>query len=720
MDIWAIIVGAGIIVGIIAGIVQVLDYLQKRRKKLDEPKEETQTPLAPPLVLQIPHNLPPRSEFIGREKEKARVHEALQSRSYLVSIDGIGGIGKTVLALEVAHECLHASKGEGPTDGIATFDGFIWTTAKDRDLTSNALLDVIARTLDYPGIAQQPVEEKRGAVRKLFQEKPYLLIVDNFETITDEGVRDFLLELPEPSKALITTREQKLRQVWAISLEVLTESEALALIRSEGRRLGLTSLERAEDRVLLHLYQATGGAPLAIKWAVGQIKQRGQSLDTVLAALYEARGDIFDNIFTRSWDLSSVSARQVLMMMPIFAASASRAGIEAASDVHHFALDEALGQLVEMSLVDATDELDLAQRRYSIHPLTRAFAMNKLQQEAESQAFERILAYYKKLVTPPKKMEVSVPYWDYLLFEHTWAQSLEREWDNLDYVIRRALDEGRDAVALALFLPIVHFLNVWGLWDKRLQLSREMCQAANRLRDPSEAWLWIDAMGHILSHQRQISEWGEVLKKGRAVAEQFGLTDALILAEAYEALLHSRMGESDLAMEKIESVLGQFDVDSVLRYEKIRQIVVARALAHAGGVYQSKGEIVRAKELFERELELRRSIGENPAPVLARLGHLSLRLKDVPSAKRLLIEALETAGPKDVAQINYDQALVAEREGEVQEARRLGEVASGQFARLGRERGVRRCQKLLERLSRGSIQPTDQTEPEEGRQADEE
>jgi hypothetical protein len=80
---------------------------------------------------------------------------------------------------------------------------------------------------------------------------------------------------------------------------------------------------------------------------VGQIKQRGQSLDTVLAALHEARGSIFDAIFARSWDLLSATARQVLVVMPLFATSASREGIEAASDVHHFALDEALGQLVE-------------------------------------------------------------------------------------------------------------------------------------------------------------------------------------------------------------------------------------------------------------------------------------------------------------------------------------------------------------------------------------
>ena len=337
MDVLAIFGILAAIVGIAAGIVQVVQYIQERRRKPDEPQEEVPTS-PPPPVPQIPHNLRPRSEFIGREAEKARIHEALQSRSYLVSIDGIGGIGKTVLALEVAHECLRASRGEGSTDGIATFDGFIWTTARDRDLTMNALLDAVARTLDYLGIAQQPVEEKQVAVRKLLQDRPYLLIVDNFETVTDEGVRDFLLELPEPSKALITTREQKLRRVWSISLKGLAESEALALIRSTGRRLGLTALEHGEARVLRHLYEATGGTPLAIKWAVGQIKQRGQSLDTVLAALYQARGDIFDYIFARSWNLVAENARQVLTVMPLFATSASRAGIEAASDVHHFAL----------------------------------------------------------------------------------------------------------------------------------------------------------------------------------------------------------------------------------------------------------------------------------------------------------------------------------------------------------------------------------------------
>jgi len=310
----------------VVAIVALISYLYARwRKTVPKPVEgETGSslPSKPPMP-EIPHNLPQPGEFIGREREKAEVREALVSRSFLVSIDGIGGIGKTALALEAAHECLRASKDEVPANDIPTFDAFVWTTAKDRELALSDILDTIARALDYPYIAQLPPEEKPSEAAKLLRAQKCLLIVDNFETITDDAVRDFLLNLPDPSKALITSREQKLRQARAISLRGMEQGEALALIRSEGKRLGLPAVEGAEEKVLLRLYEGTGGAPLAIKWAVGQMKQRGQSLDTVLDSLYEARGDIFENIFARSWGLLGESARCVLMVMPIFATSAS-------------------------------------------------------------------------------------------------------------------------------------------------------------------------------------------------------------------------------------------------------------------------------------------------------------------------------------------------------------------------------------------------------------
>jgi len=671
VDTWTIIAGVGVIVGIIAGVVQVLDYPQERRKKREETAQEGPPSSFPPIP-EIPHNLPSRTEFIGREAEKARVHEALCSRYPLTGIDGIGGIGKTVLALEVAHECLHASQGNAPnapTDGIATFDGFIWTTAKDRDLTLNALLDAVARTLDYPGIAQQPVEDKRIAVRKLLQGKPHLLIVDNFETITDETVRDFLLDLPEPSKALITTREQKLRRVWAISLKGMKEPEALALIRNEGKRLGLASLERAENHVLLHLYQATGGAPLAIKWAVGQIKQRGQSLDTVLTALHEARGDIFDNIFARSWNLLSTDTRQVLIVMPLFATSASREAIEAASDVHHFALDEALGQLVEMSLIDATDDLDITQRRYSVHPLTRAFATAKLRDEPGHQNAirHRLVRFFEKFT------EKHGGYWN----QQGFIQ-LEPELPNILSIMQWCWRQQLAHPATDTLYNIADFMLIRGYWNETMALGQRAIEVTSQRGDDlTAAYLRVWPIGWLHRHRGNLDLAEDEVTRALVTAEQFGEEKLAALAKRNLGRIAQERGQLDQAEQLLRETLefyrsgdderNIYFVTANLADVKLEQGApdVARALckdvlesahqfddperlAHLlnvlGRVAYRRGNLRKAKELWEEALSHmeRANRLDEIADALLRLAQIEIQKGRDRTARHMLSDALDT------------------------------------------------------------------------------
>jgi tetratricopeptide (TPR) repeat protein len=637
---------------------------------------------------QLPHNLRPRSEFVGREAEKARVHEALQSRSYLISIDGIGGIGKTSLALELAYKCLHASKGERPTDDVATFDGFIWATAKDHNLTLNALLDAIARTLEYPGIAQQLVEEKQIGVQRLLQEKPYLLIVDNFETITDDGVRDFLLNLPEPSKALITTREQKLRQVWAISLKGLAKPEALVLIRSEGRRLGLVSLERAEDRVLLHLYQATGGAPLAIKWAVGQIKQKGQSLDTVLSALHEARGSIFDNIFTRSWDILSADARQVLMVMPIFATYASLAGTEAASDVHHFALDEVLGQLVEMSLVDATDELDLARRRYSIHPLTRAFAEAKLKQEPETnQATRQRLAEFYRLFT---EEHGGFRYQEGFIH-------LETDLANILDTIRWCWEQGLTEIGINILHNIRGFMVIRGYWNDMLTLGQQAIEQAAEMGDEVEVARWrIGSISWVHRHRGDLKLAEEHAVGALSVFERFGDEGYIAYTKRSLGRIAQERGDFERAEELLREALAYYqtegdendilfvtsniaenalkrgDLDTAWSWgnnalTSARQLNDPERIGHQlkilGGVARQRGDLQQARELWQEALShfKRAKRVDEIADVLFGLSQIEIGMGETREARRRLSEALETYRRLDIqSRVQDVEAILAE------------------------------------------------------------
>ena len=178
----------------------------------------------PPKHPRAYHNLPQPDygEFVGRKEELAQVHRILRpyphSRHAVVTIDGIGGIGKSALALEVAHRYLR-DYDRLPEE--ERFDAIIWTSAKASVLTADGIAprQQITRTLDdiYTAIAvtlgreaitRARPEEQAARVTKALTQQRTLLIVDNLETVDDERVNAFLRELPAPTKAMVTTRHR--------------------------------------------------------------------------------------------------------------------------------------------------------------------------------------------------------------------------------------------------------------------------------------------------------------------------------------------------------------------------------------------------------------------------------------------------------------------------------------------------------------------------------
>ena len=82
--------------------------------------------------IQIPNNLPRReSVFIGRKQELSRLLEYLspENRDYRCAITGVGGVGKSALALEAAWRCVEQKK----------FDAVIWFSAKKEFLFGNQI-----------------------------------------------------------------------------------------------------------------------------------------------------------------------------------------------------------------------------------------------------------------------------------------------------------------------------------------------------------------------------------------------------------------------------------------------------------------------------------------------------------------------------------------------------------------------------------------------------
>lgn len=401
MDLIFILTVVAALVGVIAGIVQVVQYFQDRgrNRKEKDPSVDTslsaagelteseikgqRLPLPEPEKSPILHNLPNADygQFIGREAEMAKIYEILRpyprSQHSIVTIDGIGGIGKSTLALEVAHY-YYRNCSELPRE--EQFEAIIWVSAKQTILTAQGIqrrpqafrtledfYATIAITLQRQDITKASPDEQSEIVRNALVQQRTLLIVDNLETVDDEKVITFLRELPAPTKAMITTRH-RVDVAYPIRLKGMEEKDARRLIQHECEKRG-HSLSDADS---LRLVKYTGGVPLAIVWSIAQISS-GYSTENVLRRLGDAQGDIakfcFQGVIK---NIESQPAFEVLLSLSIFEVDASREGLGEVADLSEIDRDDSLVLLEKLSLVNKNAD------RFAMLPLTKDYTYSIL------------------------------------------------------------------------------------------------------------------------------------------------------------------------------------------------------------------------------------------------------------------------------------------------------------------------------------------------------
>jgi tetratricopeptide (TPR) repeat protein len=329
------------------------------------------------------HNLPPRDyeQFVGRQKELAEVRRLLgpKSRAYVITIDGIGGIGKSALALETAYTFVdqYAALPEAER-----FDAIVWASAKRSYLTADGILErrqvfrtledlfaAIAQVLDAPTITSARVEEQRTIVEEVLREQRTLLILDNLETVDDEDMLVFLRELPDPTKAIVTTR-QRIDVAHPIRLSGMPHEDALALVEQETARKGVALASDAQAE----LWQRTGGVPLAIVWSIG-LMGLGGSIESVLRRLGSGQSDIARFCFGESvGQIQGRDAYRLLLALALFDASVNRdmLGVVAGLGEDEFGRDTGLEDILRLSL--ANKESD----RFSLLPITRTYVLGEL------------------------------------------------------------------------------------------------------------------------------------------------------------------------------------------------------------------------------------------------------------------------------------------------------------------------------------------------------
>ncbi len=384
-------------------------------------------------------------------------------RKFVVVIDGIGGAGKTTLALEAAHRLLEAGSSDGG------FDVAVWMSAKASRLTTTgvqktqsefaALQDLqlaVGSALGRDDLMQLPQATRRSVVLDLLcGPRRVLLVLDNLETVDDELILAFLRELPQPAKAIVTSRH-RIDVALAIRLEGLPESEAAELIRTEAQVRGI----ELTDNNVADLHRKTGGLPLAIVWSLGLLDM-GHSVESVLRRLGEEHSDIAEFCFRESVSaLDGTDALRVLVAASMFDEPVERELLGEAAGLGDDVVgrDDSIARLIQLSLINLRDG------RFSLLPLTRTYVTRLVAERPELQVDRSWLAAL---------LEIAGDYGDP---DPTWRSitTLQQVGPHLESAYRWAVAHGSLTPALALARAVCAYLECVGRWDDLLTVCEEL------------------------------------------------------------------------------------------------------------------------------------------------------------------------------------------------------------------------------------------------------
>jgi tetratricopeptide (TPR) repeat protein len=668
--------------------------------------------VTPPLQAPtIPNNLPRRAAFFGRTKEMDVATRALSpaDRTWGVLVDGIGGIGKTALAIEAAHRAQDAG----------AFDAFVFVTAKQNILAPSGIreqtpaartlddfLNETARVLGQIGIPKLSSDEKRRALLDVLRATRALLIYDNLETLSkeeQEAVADFLRELPQGCKAIITSRRRGGEGAMWLRVEKLDWDAARGIIENEmARDAGLANkLRRVESR-WQELYDETNGSPLALLHTLGLMRVRATlTFDGALEMLRGNRdADLQKFIFQEARKELTTNDKAALGALSFFVPSATFEAWMQVANLSRNALETTIDRLSALSLVDVLT----GEERYALHPLTRAFVRDELLVDANvaRETGMRFARYWVEYVR------------QYGWYNYKTYSRIEAEWPNLDMVadwlwkavgVKADKVEDRDAVKLlnGLADALKEFIWYGGHWDECVQLSAHAYDSAVASEDWATAGWRAHDIAWIQFNCRRRAEYGFWVERCKDAWMRGGSRLEQAIATRMLGLVARQDANYELAERHLQDALASFR-------ELGDNIWVAIVLNNLGGVAKDRKDYEVARRYYGESLELDAKSGnkEGAANRFSNLGWVALYQQQLGEARDQFEQAITLAreiGRQDMAaEAQYGIARVYEAEGHADLALPLAQETLKIYEQL-RHGKLTEVRELVERLSKAAPPP---------------
>jgi tetratricopeptide (TPR) repeat protein/transcriptional regulator with XRE-family HTH domain len=624
-------------------------------------------PQAVPDRYPMPWQLPPAAaDFTGRDAQMDAILGVLRAPTEdgnsavgLVAVTGMGGIGKTTLAVQAAHKLsgsypdghLYLNlRGYGPGDPMATADAL-------RHLLRSLGVDA--------QLIPDNVEESTALLRSQLAGRRVLMVLDN---AADADHVLPLLPGRAGSAAIVTSRGSLLNLPGArqIRLDALSESESLELL-TEVIGPARVAAEPAAAEVLATF---SGRLPLAVRLIGGRLATRPtwpiqhfvdllhdeeRRLDSLGSDETGVRASIASSVRflqTSDRDLDRRAAQALPVLSIPDGSDLLSAVVAALLEVSVRQADAILERLVDLNLLES-----VAPARYRLHDLIRAYGREIADQTMTAgqrdQALDRIVRFYTAVAwagqsfthsTSPRLPLATIRHDDAAFFRHReevlrWLDSEQRNlMDRVRQAKRSSLANNPLFAELALALFGYH--EARRRWPEMRELgdhaiavaeSHDLKQVAAWLRhdraipeaESADAATAVDWIRTALAIFREIGDLPGQARCCSSLAYLLGLLDRIEEALEYceEALdLSRRIGDATL-----EGV----------------------SLTALGVLYDRSGDFARADEAFSRGIELAERLGETRSVVKRYLnaGFAHLQSGRYEDAVRLGLKGLRIAEP---------------------------------------------------------------------------
>lgn len=349
------------------------------------------------------HNLPkpPYEQFIGRTDLIRKIKQALHhNRLFIISISGIGGVGKTAIAIKVAYEILQTKQKD--------FSFIIWVSAKKTYLTEtgiktepqsfqtlNQLLDLILNMTGFTDGLNFTYQKKKQYVVEILSLDKFLIIVDNFETIDNsQSFINFFEEIGNStfSKIVITSRKQLGTSEKIIDIREMEKQEYEEYVDYLSSRYGIPFplSKRMRDK----LYSFTGGLPLAIEIILSKSKKIDDLNKTIYKIEEEniTKDGILDFSYSESFALLSQNEKMVLYAITLSDYS-KMSNIIYITQINEFDVEEAINKLKMFSFINENFEGE--EIKYTVLPLTKVFVEKIIKADIKNEVSARYEEYIR-------------------------------------------------------------------------------------------------------------------------------------------------------------------------------------------------------------------------------------------------------------------------------------------------------------------------------------